>query len=562
MLVSDPCSSQTKLSLIVSRLNIHLVDENDNYPVIDFYPNDFPIIGNTIKLSLSESLPINSLILSFSIIDRDSGDNGRVTWQLDRAGLIPFELIHLTESTGELRTKRLLDREYISEYNFTLEATDHGKPQPKSSRLNLHLILYDENDNTPKFRQENPQITINEHVKINDSRGYEVYRIQAEDFDIGRNGEIVYSIINDDNHFFQIDSHTGIIRALVEFDRREQSTHLLHIQARDKGIPTLSSETKIFFTIIPRNEHAPKCVIENNQTNLTILENSKQGTILAMITCMDDDQEGSNGEISVESRWLPEQTNIPFAIRTLKKNRSDVQSSIEIILEVNDSIDRELIPSYSLFLTIFDHGNPRQSMNLSFTIDILDENDHCPQLHIETSFLLINRDITSTDFLLHLIASDNDQGPNGEISFELSSSTSPSFVRLHSNGTLFIQTNSTLIRDDSLIILHIQIRDHGQPTPCLIVETLRLFIGSNRTDWMLVLKNNDEASLVRMHTNSSNKFLLFSLFSVLSKNNFNKVNEWHMSLLFQQSHLSQSPYLRLVNNSLQYFSAQQFSFPL
>lgn len=135
------------------------------------------------------------------------------------------------------------------------------------------------------------------------------------------------------------------------------------------------------------------------------------------------------------------------------------------------------------------------------TIDILDENDHCPQLHIETSFLLINRDITSNDFLIHLIASDNDQGMNGEISFELSSSTSPPFVHLYSNGTLFIQTNSTLIRDDSLLVLHVQIRDHGQPTPCLIVETLRLFIGSNRTDWLMVLKNNDEASLVRINFN-------------------------------------------------------------
>jgi hypothetical protein len=101
------------------------------------------------------------------------------------------------------------------------------------------------------------------------------------------------------------------------------------------------------------------------------------------------------------------------------------------------------------------------------------------------------------DFFIHLIASDNDKDLNGEITFELLSSTSLSFINLYSNGTLLIQTNSSLINNDSLIILHIQIRDHGQPTPCLIIETLRLFIGSNRTDWLNVLKNNDETSLVR-----------------------------------------------------------------
>ena len=152
-------------------------------------------------------------------------------------------------------------------------------------------------------------------------------------------------------------------------------------------------------------------------------------------------------------------------------------------MKVNDLIDRELVSLYSLFLTIADHGNLRQSTNLTFTIEIIDENDNCPQLHIETSFILINRDISSNDFLIHLIGSDDDQGSNGHISFELSSSTSPPFINLYPNGTLFIQTNSSLIHDDLLIVLHIQIRDHGQPTPCLIVETLRLFIGSNRTDW-------------------------------------------------------------------------------
>lgn len=174
------------------------------------------------------------------------------------------------------------------------------------------------------------------------------------------------------------------------------------------------------------------------------------------------------------------------------------QSSIEILLQINGTIDRELISSYTLFLMISDQGNPPQSTNLTFDIEILDENDNCPQLHIESTFILINRDITSTDFVLHLIASDNDADLNGQITFELSSLTSPSYVFLHPNGTLIIQTNSSFISNDLLLLLHIQIRDHGQPTPCLIVETLRLLLGSNRTDWAMVLKNNDQGSLVRI----------------------------------------------------------------
>ncbi|CAF5166419.1 unnamed protein product, partial [Rotaria magnacalcarata] len=58
----------------------------------------------------------------------------------------------------------------------------------------------------------------------------------ADDFDLDQNGEIVYSILNENDHnnLFHIDPQTGAIRALVEFDRQQQDTYLLNIQARDK----------------------------------------------------------------------------------------------------------------------------------------------------------------------------------------------------------------------------------------------------------------------------------------------------------------------------------------
>jgi hypothetical protein len=155
-----------------------------------------------------------------------------------------------------------------------------------------------------------------------------------------------------------------------------------------------------------------------------------------------------------------------------------------------------MISNYPLVLTISDQGNPPQSINMSIAIEILDENDHCPQLHIESSFIMINRDITSKDFLIHLIASDKDKDLNGNITFELSPSTSPLFIHLYPNGTLIVQTDSNLIPDDSLILLHVQIRDHGQPTPCLVNESLRLFFGSNKTDWITVVKNYEDTSSV------------------------------------------------------------------
>ena len=188
-----------------------------------------------VKISVNESLPIHSLLFSLAITDQDSGDNGRVTWKLYQSSFLPFELIRLTENTGELRTKARLDRESISEYNLTIEATDHGRPLAKSTHLNIQLMILDDNDHVPRFRENNLTVTINEHVAFDEPNGYEIFRIHADDLDQGLNGEIVYSLVNNYNHLFRIDSTSGIIRAMKPFDRKQKDTYVLHIEAKDRG---------------------------------------------------------------------------------------------------------------------------------------------------------------------------------------------------------------------------------------------------------------------------------------------------------------------------------------
>lgn len=158
-----------------------------------------------------------------------------------------------------------------------------------------------------------------------------------------------------------------------------------------------------------------------------------------------------------------------------------------IAIKVNGTVDRELVSNYSLIFTVTDQGNPARSTNISLDIDVLDENDNCPQLHLDSSLIVINRDRQKPQTSIHLQATDQDENFNGKITFELSSS--PSFVNLFSNGTLVVDTESSAIQENTIVILHIQIRDHGEPTPCLIIESLRLFIGTNQTDWNIVMKN-------------------------------------------------------------------------
>ena len=325
---------------------IHLFDENDHSPVIDIYPADLVVDSNSVTIYLNESLPINSLVVSFSILDRDSGDNGRMTWKLHRtSSFLPFELIRLTETTGELRTKGLLDRESISEYNLTLEATDYGRPISKSTRLNIQCIILDENDHIPRFAENNSTATINEHVQVHDPNGYEIYRMHAVDLDEGLNGDIRYSLMDNYEDLFRIDAKSGVIRAMKQFDRRERDTYVLHVEAKDQGTPALSSRSSITFKVINRNEYAPTCDVDNQKNIVwTIMENSPMGTIVGVLACRDEDKDELNGRISIYSQWFSRDNlhgrSIPFEIRTQRSNTS------KVIVDVRFSSRNRLSPLF------------------------------------------------------------------------------------------------------------------------------------------------------------------------------------------------------------------------
>ena len=100
------------------------------------------------------------------------------------------------------------------------------------------------------------------------------------------------------------------------------------------GASPLASHTKITFSIVPRNGYSPVCDIDSNNQSLSIMENSEPGTVIRTISCRDDDKDELNGQISVYSRWWPNEEqdyhtkfNIPFEIVTQSSNSSEVRVS-------------------------------------------------------------------------------------------------------------------------------------------------------------------------------------------------------------------------------------------
>ena len=61
------------------------------------------------------------------------------------------KFLSFPNSTGEVKTKGILDRETVKSFTLHVQASDHGKPLPKSGYATVIISVADVNDNRPIF---------------------------------------------------------------------------------------------------------------------------------------------------------------------------------------------------------------------------------------------------------------------------------------------------------------------------------------------------------------------------------------------------------------------------
>ncbi|XP_009993847.1 PREDICTED: protocadherin gamma-B3-like, partial [Chaetura pelagica] len=155
-----------------AKVHIDILDVNDNAPTITILPILNPV---------PEDSEPRTVIAVINVRDRDSGDNGKVSCNID--GGLPFRLESSSANTYKLIIASGLDREQVSAYNITITARDRGSPS-LWSRAALVLEVSDVNDNAPVFEEA----SYSAYVAENNAAGALVVRVRARDADAGANG--------------------------------------------------------------------------------------------------------------------------------------------------------------------------------------------------------------------------------------------------------------------------------------------------------------------------------------------------------------------------------------
>lgn len=160
-------------------------DANDNVPTIISPSNDDSII------ILNEATPIGQVFTRVVAIDKDSGDNGRITYDIvsgndDDTFLINTNTGHISlgkalcgNDTNELH-------HYYSgngaistgKYSLVVIAIDHGLPMPQETRISMQIIIQGSTTNPPRFTESVYHVNISENIPI----GNFVIRVHAKSF--------------------------------------------------------------------------------------------------------------------------------------------------------------------------------------------------------------------------------------------------------------------------------------------------------------------------------------------------------------------------------------------
>ncbi|XP_053092730.1 protocadherin alpha-C2 isoform X7 [Pangasianodon hypophthalmus] len=265
------------------KVTIMITDMNDNHPEISVRSFSNPV---------KEDIAVGTVIAVISVSDKDSGENGQI--DLHIPDNLPFALKESSENYYQLVVSEPLDREKVSEYDITFTVTDRGNP-PLSDNETVTLELLDVNDNVPQF----PQSFYTIQVIENNPPGALLSSLTAHDPDLHENQYLVYFIIEKEiantsmSMLFSINPENGNLYALKTFDYEIEKEFLFHIEARDSGVPPLSSNVTVHIIIMDQNDNTPVIVspwrAHGSVVEEKIPRSTDKGTLIAKVIAIDTD---------------------------------------------------------------------------------------------------------------------------------------------------------------------------------------------------------------------------------------------------------------------------------
>uniref|UniRef100_A0A2K6MW61 Cadherin related 23 n=1 Tax=Rhinopithecus bieti TaxID=61621 RepID=A0A2K6MW61_RHIBE len=440
--------------------------------LIDDINDSRPEFLNPIQtVSVLESAELGTIIANVTAIDRDL--NPKLEYHIvgivakdDTDRLVPDQedAFAVNINTGSVMVKSPLNRELVATYEVTLSVIDNASDLPERSvsvpNAKLTVNVLDVNDNTPQFKPFG--ITYyTERILEGATPGTTLIAVAAVDPDKGLNGLVTYTLLDlvPPGYVQLEDSSAGKVIANWTVDYEEVHWLNFTVRASDNGSPPRAAEIPVYLEIVDINDNNP--IFDQPSYQEAVFEDVPVGTVILTVTATDAD----SGNFALIEYSLGDGEG-KFAINPTTGD-----------IYVLSSLDREKKDHY--ILTALAKDNPgdvasnHRENSVQVVIHVLDVNDCRPQFSKPQFSTSVYENEPAGTSVITMMATDQDEGPNGELTYSLEGSGVEAF---HVDMDSGLVTTQRPLQSYERFNLTVVATDGGEPplwgTTMLLVEVI------------------------------------------------------------------------------------------
>ncbi|XP_042287246.1 protocadherin-16-like [Thunnus maccoyii] len=379
-----------------ANITILVEDVNDNAPTFthDLY-----------QVTLPEHTPPGSAVVTVTATDRDSGENGKISYKVMSSTQEGF-YIDPNNGTLFINHRAEFDPERPS-VSIVIEARDGGSPS-LSSLTTVQVQISDINDNAPVFHQSEYRATVSEDT----IPGSTVLTFEAFDSDLSReNCGFDFAIANgNEGNAFQIESSVrflegrgfqtvGTLLLAEALDFEIKPLYNLTVVVSDRGVPQRSSNVAAVITIGDVNDNPP--VFSRAEYSVSLSEGAAAGTEIIRLTATDPDST-PNAEVQ-------------YTISSGDEVNLFTMDQWTGALRLQQALDREHQSTHTVIIQATD-GQGHFAL-APVIVEVKDVNDNHPFFPVEilTASIRENQPANSAVTVLHAI--DHDTGVFGQLKY-------------------------------------------------------------------------------------------------------------------------------------------------
>uniref|UniRef100_A0A3P9MNB8 Protocadherin gamma-C3 n=1 Tax=Oryzias latipes TaxID=8090 RepID=A0A3P9MNB8_ORYLA len=427
-----------------ARINVRVLDSNDNVPVFD---------NSVYKVKLLENSPKDTLVIRLNATDFDEGTNGEVYYSF--SSYTPErvrQMFSMDTNKGEIRVRRNVDYEETHSYEMYIQAMDKG-PGAVAAHCKVVVEVVDVNDNVPQIVLSSLSSPVREDARADTV----VALISVTDRDSGANKQVSLEIPA--GLPFKIKSFRNYYTLVTSafLDRETIDAYNVTLSATDGGHPPLSSQKTIQVDVADVNDNPPR--FEQTSYTVYVGENNAPGAPLCTVKAQDAD--------------IKENARITYTVLNDNNHGIPVTSYVSVKADTGEAyalraFDYESLREFHFQVKAQDGGIPPLSRVATIYIYIMDQNDHAPLIvnppgNGTRSLETVQKNADPGVLVTKVVAYDADAGPNAWLVYVLETATDLDLFKVHEH-TGEIRTTRRIMEDNSTSFsLTVLVKDHGQP---------------------------------------------------------------------------------------------------